>query len=105
MKRIFYIILVFTLLMSCDNFLNQKVANLPADHTNLKGYAYHKRGSDYPFGYDSVSSDLRCAGTKCHHADLKGGIAKVDNVWYVAPSCYQCHGKLWKEIDTLKSWS
>lgn len=74
-------------------------------HTHLFTYAFHKPNYRYPYGYDSVSGGMNCARSTCHQADLRGGIASFfigDSVHHaIAPSCYQCHGKIWFDIDSI----
>jgi len=101
---IFQIIFFLTQMQGCDDFFpTQAKGSLPKDHTLRIKSAVHKPGREYPFGFDSVLKDYNCAGRRCHHTDLQGGTAKIDDLWTVAPSCYQCHGKLWKDIDTSYS--
>jgi len=102
-KKINLFLMVFFLLsmFSCeDDFLFESKKNLPEGHNEDKGIAFHKKGYEYPYEYDSTSGEPNCAGAKCHHSDLKGGLAESDSLPAVSPSCYQCHGKIWIEIDT-----
>lgn len=95
------LVIVLLFLVSCDGgFPTEVKKNLPAGHTKVFGIAYHKIGFKYPYEYDSTLGEPNCAGAKCHHSDLKGGIAVSDSINLVSPSCYQCHGKIWIEIDT-----
>lgn len=103
LKKINFILLLILLmtLFSCDDgFSIEAKKKLPADHNEDKGIAFHKKGYDYPYEFDSSRGEPNCAGAKCHHSDLRGGIAESDSIPAVSPSCYQCHGKLWIEIDT-----
>jgi len=53
-------------------------ANLPADHTVMRGGHFHAPGLNSPQGV--------C--TACHGGDLRGGANGE-------PSCYSCHGAEW----------
>ncbi len=102
MKYILRIITVFVLLMttSCeDGFPTQDKPNLLSDHNDKKGIAFHKSGAEYPYSYDNTWQSS-CAGASCHQSGLVGGLVLLDNKRHKAPSCYQCHGKLWHEIDS-----
>ncbi|OGU17335.1 MAG: hypothetical protein A2X61_06810 [Ignavibacteria bacterium GWB2_35_12] len=103
LKNIKFILLFFFLLsvFSCeDDFPFEAKKNLPEGHGEDLGIAFHKNGYQYPYEFDSTRGEPNCAGAKCHHSDLKGGLAESDSLPAVSPSCYQCHGKLWIEIDT-----
>lgn len=52
----------------------------------------HKEGFKYP--YKQASG---CSASECHHDDLDGGVAVVDSVQTVAPSCFQCHNTKWQD--------
>ena len=54
--------------------------DLPLDHTEKRGQAYHKPGLKTPFLNGCTS---------CHEQDLTGDIG---------PSCYSCHKMKWKDI-------
>ena len=102
-KKINLFLMVFFLLsmFSCeDDFLFESKKNLPEGHDENFGIAFHKKGYKYPYEYDSTRGEPNCAGAKCHHSDLRGGLAESDSLPAVSPSCFQCHGKLWIEIDT-----
>ena len=59
--------------------------DLPADHNKIEKddglIAFHARGMDYPYTNEC---------TECHGATLEGG-------HHSEPSCYSCHGPVWKE--------
>ena len=59
--------------------------DLPADHNQLEKddgvFAFHARGMEYPYTNEC---------TECHGATLEGG-------HHSEPSCYSCHGPVWKE--------
>ncbi|MBI5323671.1 MAG: hypothetical protein HZB41_00020 [Ignavibacteriae bacterium] len=102
-KTIFLYLLIFSVwfTFSCeDGFPTELKKNLPEGHNEQKGIAFHKSGLEYPYAYDSSRGESNCAGAKCHHNDLRGGIAESNSIPVVSPSCYQCHGKIWFEIDT-----
>lgn len=71
---------------------------LPADHTDRIQGVLHKPGALDPYHYGNW-----CADPRCHHVDLKGGYARADIEpghgleAAATPSCFQCHGKLWRE--------
>lgn len=66
--------------------------NLPDDHkASIKG-VLHKAGYRYPYKKDSGCSD-----SDCHHDDLDGGVAIVDDRVTIAPSCFQCHDTRWSD--------
>ncbi len=99
-RIIFYIIILF-LLMGCNGvFPTETKKPVPADHTRLLGNALHKPGERDPYSYDHVSGESNCASAKCHHSDLRGGLSQVNGVWTTAPSCYECHSRLWSQIDS-----
>lgn len=52
----------------------------------------HKNGLEHPFREESGCSDF-----DCHHDDLRGGLAIVEGVQTVAPSCFQCHENKWDD--------
>jgi hypothetical protein len=102
MKHILSIIATFILLIttSCeDGFPTQDKPNLLSDHNEKRGIAFHKHGERYPFSYDSVWQ-TNCAGASCHQSDLNGGLVLLDGKRHKAPSCYQCHSKLWNEFGS-----
>ena len=90
--------LVISLLAAagCDGlFPAQTKVGPPDDHTEAKGGGVmHKKGSEHP---DRLNSG--CTDSKCHQADLRGGLAEVDGRAAEAPSCYQCHGNNWDDDD------
>lgn len=74
---------------SCDK------PGVPSDHTIRQGTALHKPGLENPYRQESG-----CSATNCHHSDLRGGPADVDEDGIfesIAPSCYQCHGQKWDD--------
>jgi hypothetical protein len=82
-------------------FPTETKGTVPSDHTRLRGNALHKNNERFPYSFDVNTGEVNCAGERCHHNDLRGGSSRVNNNWYVAPSCYQCHGKVWTEIDSV----
>lgn len=102
MKYILSISLVFVLFFatSCDEgFPTQDKPNVPTDHTDHKEGVFHKSGSEYPYAYDNLWQSS-CAGASCHMSNLQGGLVMLDGKRHKSPSCYQCHGRLWHEIDS-----
>lgn len=97
------LIVAFLTLTSCEEgaFSSEKVS-LPTDHTENQDGFFHKPGAEFPFSFDENDGNMNCASSKCHQEDLKGGKAKINDKKTVAPSCYQCHGKLWYDINDLK---
>ena len=102
MKRSMIIIsaILFVVSIACEEgFPTQDKAKLPTDHTDNKETVMHKSGAEFPFSYDN-NWQSSCAGSNCHKPDLRGGMVKLDGDVHTSPSCYQCHGKLWHQIDT-----
>ncbi|MDQ7053422.1 MAG: hypothetical protein Q9P14_11180 [candidate division KSB1 bacterium] len=52
----------------------------------------HREGLKYPYRPSSG-----CSSDKCHQEDLDGGVAEVNGIKTIAPSCFQCHGTLWED--------
>jgi len=88
--KILFIPLFFVsmgLIYSCDGlFPSAAKSNVPADHTTNFGGILHK-------GSKEESNPDEC--DDCHTLDLRGKVTKINGVYTWAPSCYQCHGKLW----------
>lgn len=102
MKKIILLIFFTVIVISCgEGILGLDKFGVPVDHTELQHGALHKPNMEYPYAFDWSTNEINCASSRCHHEDLKGGRARVNGKFYSAPSCYQCHGKLWKEIDYL----
>ncbi len=107
MKNIILILLASFIVISCedDGGIGGSKPAIPSDHKESQEGIMHKEGYEYPFGLDKTSGEPNCSGARCHGEKLKGGPARflIDNVVYlgVAPSCYQCHGKIWNSIDSL----
>ena len=86
-------------LASCNRPVtwNEK-SDLPSDHVVSLDGVSHKRGYDDPY-----ETGNWCADARCHHANLRGGfaLAEIDDVDGLepaaTPSCYQCHGKIWRD--------
>lgn len=98
---IYFLYISVLMMLSCeDGFPTENKKNLPEGHTKLIGIAFHKKGYKEPFAYDMSRGEANCAGAKCHHSDLRGGMAESDGMKLISPSCFQCHGDLWNEIDT-----
>ncbi len=75
-------------------FPPQTKSGIPQDHVvNIKG-VMHKNGYKFPF-----KSSSGCSDANCHHDDLDGGVAKVNGVTHIAPSCFQCHGTKWQDDE------
>ena len=103
LKKINLIFVLFSasFILACeDGFPIESKKNLPEGHTEQIGIAFHKNGYGEPFAYDASRGEANCAGAKCHHSDLRGGFAESDSIKLIAPSCFQCHGDLWNEIDS-----
>ncbi|MCA9759632.1 MAG: hypothetical protein KDA27_27800, partial [Candidatus Eisenbacteria bacterium] len=71
-------------------------ATVPSDHDVAYDGSLHKRGADDPYGPAGW-----CADPRCHHVDLEGGWSLIGTTLdsledEYAPSCYQCHGVLWR---------
>lgn len=99
-----YVILACVLL-SCESgfFPNEDKKGLPEGHIVRLKTAFHKESFFYPYGFDIRTGEVNCASSRCHHSDLRGGIARDNNDRIkLAPSCYQCHGKLWYNSDSVK---
>lgn len=96
LARCFALLAVCVLLCTgCDGpFPAQSKEGVPDDHTVNQGGALHKSGLEHPFRENSGCSDF-----DCHHDDLRGGLAIVEGVKTVAPSCYQCHDNKWDDDD------
>jgi len=95
------LVLASLLMIGCDGvFPSAPKYGPPADHTVRKGGALHKAGLN-----DPTSADAGCSAAECHHSDLRGGMAIVENELFVAPSCYQCHGEKWDEQDAPASYA
>ncbi len=96
-----HIIFAF-ILLSCEGsfFPNEDKRELPEGHTVRLKTAFHKESFFYPYGFDTKTGEVNCASSRCHHFDLRGGIARYNNKIKFAPSCYQCHGKLWYNSDS-----
>lgn len=77
------------LIISCDIF--QKTG-LPEGHNTIIEGVYHGEEPNEPFD----DGDEGCASSDCHQSDLKGGVAEIKGKKVVAPSCFQCHGKVWE---------
>ena len=102
MKKIHIVLsaLVCLIAISCENgFPTQSKVSVPSDHNDNKDGVMHKSGARYPYSYDS-NWQSSCAGSSCHKSDLRGGLVKLDGEFHTTPSCYQCHGKFWHQIDT-----
>ncbi len=84
-----FITCLLFLLIGCDIF---NKTGLPEDHGNVMEGIHHGEDADEPFDDDEEG----CSSSSCHQRDLKGGISDVDGKPAIAPSCFQCHGKLWK---------
>jgi len=67
--------------LGCEVFPTQTKDGLPADHSDSRGYAYHKAGLTSPSWYCS----------ECHGQNLKGGVSNG----VATSSCYQCHPDVW----------
>lgn len=88
---LFFVLLI--LLSACDGpFLSAFKPTMPDDHTESISGVLHKPGYEYPY---REGSD--CADSDCHHDDLDGGVAYIDDEVTYAPSCFQCHETLWKD--------
>lgn len=99
-----YIIFAF-ILLSCEGgfFPSEDKSELPEGHTVQLKTAFHKESFFYPYGFDTKTGEINCASSRCHHSDLRGGIARDNkNRIKLAPSCYQCHGKLWYNSDSVE---
>lgn len=68
--------------------------SVPDDHNIKLGTALHMPGYDKP-----LDLEKGCSNKYCHGEALEGGITVVDEVPYLAPSCYQCHDDKWNEHD------
>ncbi len=78
---------------ACDYpFPPQTKVGPPDDHVVNKNGAMHREGLQYPFRPSSG-----CSSNQCHHEDLDGGVAVVNGMKTIAPSCFQCHGTRWKD--------
>ncbi len=88
---LYVIVLVIIGLVGCEFYPSQSKDEVPSDHTEMKGYAYHKPGMFLP--------QTHCA--ECHssngNSELKGGISTEGN--QTAFSCYQCHTDFWSDIE------
>jgi hypothetical protein len=99
-----YIIVAF-ILLSCESgfFPNEDKRELPEGHIVRLKTAFHKESFFYPYGLNTKTGEVNCASSSCHRSDLRGGIARHShNRIKLAPSCYQCHGKLWYNSDSIK---
>lgn len=77
----------------CDGpFPTSTKVDAPDDHTENQGGAFHKAGLEEP-----ETEQAGCSSSDCHQSDLRGGLALVDGVQFVTPSCYQCHGEKWDD--------
>ncbi|MCB0717886.1 MAG: hypothetical protein KDD65_05545 [Bacteroidetes bacterium] len=95
------ILIGLTVLTGCDGvFPSAPKYGPPADHTVSKSGALHKAGLKNP-----TTAEAGCSAAECHHSDLRGGMAIVENELFVAPSCYQCHGEKWNERDAPSSYA
>jgi hypothetical protein len=100
-KQSIFIIIMLLMIWGCSGgFPTETKKPVPSDHSRLIGTALHKNGQREPYAFDPVTGESNCASAKCHHSDLRGGLSQVNGVWTTAPSCYECHGKLWSEIDS-----
>ena len=81
------------LLTSCNGpFPSTTKEGPPADHeVNIKG-VMHKQGYKNPYRETSG-----CSSADCHQDDLDGGVANVEGIVTIAPSCFQCHGTKWDD--------
>ncbi len=98
-------ILVVLLFAACEGgpFPSETKNQLPDGHVVRVKTAFHKEALFYPYGYDIKTGESNCASSRCHQPNLRGGIARDDNgVIKYAPSCYQCHTKLWFNSDSIK---
>ncbi|NOS86689.1 MAG: hypothetical protein HOP31_16270 [Ignavibacteria bacterium] len=78
-------ILMFFSFHSCDGiFPSQSKSNVPSDHNNNHGGAFHK-GED-----DSDDCD------ECHGNDLRGKVYNYNGTLVITSSCFQCHGNVWE---------
>lgn len=97
-KKLIYVIILFVFtLSSCEEgiFPQTEKTELPAGHNYPEKTAYHMKDKFYPYGYNIETGEQNCASVRCHQPNLKGGISRENNKIKYAPSCYQCHGKLW----------
>lgn len=86
-------VLTALLVVGCDGPFPVADKIGPSDKHNVnRGGALHKEGLDHP-----LTESAGCSDSDCHQTDLRGGLALVDDVVRVAPSCYQCHGKKWDD--------
>jgi hypothetical protein len=82
-----FLCLLIISVLGCDIFPTQTKDGLPADHSDKKGYAYHKAGLYIPL--------TNCSD--CHGQTIKGGVSTTNNL--ATPSCYQCHTDIWGDIN------
>lgn len=75
--KLWIIMLLVALAVSCEKEHGTSDNNPPSDHTISKDGFMHKSGLNNPLD--------NCAG--CHGDDLSGGTTGV--------SCYECHGQEW----------
>ena len=82
------------LIYSCDGlFPTASKSGVPDDHKQNYGGSLHK--GDEEEGPDECDD--------CHSLDLRGKVSRINGVYRWAPSCYQCHGKVWdKNGDKVK---
>lgn len=80
---------LMSLLTGCDIFYK---SGLPERHNSIMEGVFHGERAEEPF----ENGDDGCASTDCHQPDLRGGVAKVDGKKVIAPSCFQCHGRVWE---------
>lgn len=87
-RKVFILFTAFFLLFtlySCDGiFPSESKYNVPPDHDNNRGGAFHK-GED-----DTDDCD------ECHGNDLRGKVYNYNGTLVVTSSCYQCHGNVWE---------
>lgn len=77
--------LLFMSFYSCDGiFPSETKSNVPSDHSNNRGGAFHKGEDD--------ADDCK----ECHGNDLRGKVYNYNGTLVVTSSCYQCHGDVWE---------
>ena len=86
--NIAFFVLSMGFIYSCDGiFPSASKPNVPDDHTTNYGGILHK-------GNREEANPDEC--NDCHTLDLRGKVTRINGVYTWAPSCYQCHGKLWE---------